>query len=960
MEVEEELHYEGEFPSGHDGAEVQPPASLHAEGKQQAPVPAWFTGQSGGCTGARWFEPELLRLLLQRARSPLLRGGWCLFAGADNEEEALPGEPQRDASLPRSPGFGGGPNCSSGEGVEEEEQQQHEQEQQQLQEDAQQQEVHQEQQEQEEGGEGSGTRSNGDLNGAALGGGPGGRRTQYRVLISNLDTSVQWQDLKDFGRKAGEVNYANVISIRGKKYGVLEYCEEASMEAAIRDLDGARLRGTEVILKRDRGDFDALLSSAPPRWFPGSGGGPRGLRPSGRLLRGAPRGPLSSSNEWYSGAAPEPSDLRMREHQRPGELSGGAPLRALDYHSRDGGPAYSGVRGSRLSGRGAPVDLGLPPERHHHGSYGGGGGSPPLPPLRGSRGGAMLVEEELLGPRRMRSPPRSSTRAAAQGPPPVRASRRSRSASPSWRGPPVHAGYRGASGKDAFAASRGGAAYEDSPAWREGPPPPSSHRDGGPHREGPRREHYRRNGGGLPSYLNGEEAEVYEAEEILGSKLGGYHGGRPLPPREMDRVSSPPPQHAYSRGGPSPASGGDRAMPALGSGGPSRGAWERGPRRGTGSPRRTRGPPPSAAFGGGPSSSRGFEGKGRSLSRERRPYDEAKRRRTSPPPAGGMLMCMYGSQPQGEGGDWRPRQLEVGGGGASLNTEAGVEGGPLVGYSRRRHRSRSPRGGREAPSYSAASHGGQLLSEGGLRQQHPYGANIGGGSAGPSGLGVGGPPGGGGPSRSSRSRREDLSAARAGGAGAPNGGGGPHHHGDDAYVNSWGVGGSSSRRGDGRDGDVWCERALVSSDASQQPQFGGPPPPPHRRGGGESPPMRRRHMGAPEGPPPPDARYVGSFGELRGRTSEHQGGAAGGHLPRGGVSTAEERRGGVISSSGSSRNHRGSGLQGGALGPPPPQPLRSGGLSLRDGAATLTVHRAPPHGGPQREAAAFGQLSYRA
>ncbi|KAL8442065.1 hypothetical protein Emag_006662 [Eimeria magna] len=869
-------------------------------------------------TGLRRRWSSLLPLCMQKASSsgpapsaPCVASSMLgIRARAENEEEALPGEGLKESSPPRSPGFSGGPNCSSGEGAEEEEQQQQQQQQeeQQLQEDQQQEE---QQQQQEEGADASGARSNEDSGGAALGGGPGGRRTQYRVVCPS-------PKLQSYACK-----YACS--------GVLEYCEAASMEAAIRELDGARLRGTEVIIKRDRGDFDALLSSAPPRW----------VSSRGRLLRGAPRGPPSSSAQWYGGPAADPPDLRMREHQRPGEMSGGGPLRTPDYQSRNGGgPPYPGARGSRLSGRGAPVSLGPPPERYHHGSYGGGGGGPPLPTPRGSRGGGMLVDEELLGPRRMHSPPRSSTRAAAaQGPPTLRAPRRSRSASPSWRGPPVHAGYRGASGKDAFGASRGAAAYEDIPARREGPPPLSSHRDGGPYREGSRREYYRRNGGGPPSYMNGEEeAEMFE--DIVGGKPGVYHRGRPLPPaREMERMSPPPHQHAYSRGPPPPSSGGDRAMPALVSGGPSRGAWERAPRREPGSPRRTRGPPTAVGLGGGPSGSRGYEADDRSRSRSlgRRPYDEAKRRRPSSPPGGGMLVSMYGSQPQ----------ATVGGG--PPNTDAGVEGGPLVGYSRRRPRSRSPRGGREAPPYKAAPHGVHYLSEGG-RQQHAYG----GGSGGPSGLGVGGPPGGG-PSRSSRSRREDLSAGRSGGAGAPSGGGGPHHPGDEAFVNSWGESGSSSRRGEG---GVWGERGLLSSDASQQPQFGAAPPIPHRRGGADSPPpMRRRHMGAPEGAPAPDARYAGSFGELRGRTSEHQGGAAGGHLPRGGVGTAEERRGG---SSSSSWSHRGSGLQEGALGPPPAQPFRSsGGPSRRDGASTLNISRGP-HGGPQRDSAAFGQLSYRA
>lgn len=638
------------------------------------------------------------------------------------------------------------------------------------------------------------------------------------------------------------------------------------MEAAIRELDGTRLRSSHVVIKRDRGDFEALISSGPPRWV--AEGGLRGARPPPRGPMNPPRG--HPQPRWNQGPLLASPDMRVRERPPPEMVA--EPLRGPDYGTRSGGGPPPASRGGR--GGGGPPLLLRPGEGLHHPLRGGSGErhhqpyGGALPASRNSR--ATPMGEDLFGPRRVHSPGRGRVTEPSRGP------RRSRSHSPSWRAPPVHAGYRELTGKEGLTGGRI-AIYEPPTAWR---PPP---------REGSRRDYSRRDGGA--PYTNGGTGDVMGAEGPS-YKHSSFHGG---PLREGERASPPLPL-PYPRGAPPPA-----AEP-LPSSGPSRGGWDRGSRRPP-SPRRARPPPPQ--FSGGGASSRGYGGEGRSRSRsrswDRRPYSETKGRRGSPP--AGMLL-MFGSAPSAgpADADWRSR---------ASGTEGPLpnDGGPLPADTRRRQRSRSPRGGREGPYPAAPPH---LLQEGRHLATAP---TLPGGLVSPQG----------GPPRPPRDRREDM-PTRSGGPG------GPSHH-QEAFT-PWG--------GNRRE-ESWGERGPPPPEMAQ-PHFGGAS---HRRG--DSPPMRRRHMGAPEGASS-ETRYVGSFGDLRGRGDPPPqvllpGGPPAAHLPRGGAGATEERRGG------GGWSYRPSGGDGNA-GPPPQ--FRGGPVSRREGPPP-PLNRGPPG---QREP--FGQLPYRA
>jgi hypothetical protein len=69
----------------------------------------------------------------------------------------------------------------------------------------------------------------------------GGRRSEWRVIVTHLPRGTSWQDLKDFMRKGGDVIYADVDAYGD---GVVEYSNEDDMEHAVRKLDDIEFRNS--------------------------------------------------------------------------------------------------------------------------------------------------------------------------------------------------------------------------------------------------------------------------------------------------------------------------------------------------------------------------------------------------------------------------------------------------------------------------------------------------------------------------------------------------------------------------------------------------------------------------------------------------------------------------------------------------------------------------------------------
>ncbi|TFK54652.1 hypothetical protein OE88DRAFT_1623028 [Heliocybe sulcata] len=78
-----------------------------------------------------------------------------------------------------------------------------------------------------------------------------------RLIVSGISRDTSWQDLKDFGREAGSVSYAD-IDRDNPGNGILEYLAREDADRAVKDLDGKDLRGraVRVTLDDSRGGAD--------------------------------------------------------------------------------------------------------------------------------------------------------------------------------------------------------------------------------------------------------------------------------------------------------------------------------------------------------------------------------------------------------------------------------------------------------------------------------------------------------------------------------------------------------------------------------------------------------------------------------------------------------------------------------------------------------------------------------
>jgi hypothetical protein len=78
-------------------------------------------------------------------------------------------------------------------------------------------------------------------------------KSHLRITISNIEGPVSWQDLKDWARVCGNVNFANVFNGKdGEKVGVIEYEKEEEFESALTKLEDEPLKGHHVKVAKVR------------------------------------------------------------------------------------------------------------------------------------------------------------------------------------------------------------------------------------------------------------------------------------------------------------------------------------------------------------------------------------------------------------------------------------------------------------------------------------------------------------------------------------------------------------------------------------------------------------------------------------------------------------------------------------------------------------------------------------
>jgi len=113
---------------------------------------------------------------------------------------------------------------------------------------------------------------------------------ENRVYVGNLSFQVRWNDLKDFMREAGNVVFAEVMTLpngMSKGCGVVEYSTREEAQKAIAELNEQSLLGRQLFIREDR-EEEARYGAAAVSGRPGSeeygGGGRGGFR--GRGSRG--------------------------------------------------------------------------------------------------------------------------------------------------------------------------------------------------------------------------------------------------------------------------------------------------------------------------------------------------------------------------------------------------------------------------------------------------------------------------------------------------------------------------------------------------------------------------------------------------------------------------------------------------------------------------------------------------
>ena len=68
-----------------------------------------------------------------------------------------------------------------------------------------------------------------------------------------MSEKTAWQDLKDHMKKVGAVKWAKIHPVR-KGHGMVEFVDKFGMERAIKELNGSRLNGRKIKLKKKISD----------------------------------------------------------------------------------------------------------------------------------------------------------------------------------------------------------------------------------------------------------------------------------------------------------------------------------------------------------------------------------------------------------------------------------------------------------------------------------------------------------------------------------------------------------------------------------------------------------------------------------------------------------------------------------------------------------------------------------
>uniref|UniRef100_A0A8C4Q413 Serine and arginine rich splicing factor 5 n=2 Tax=Eptatretus burgeri TaxID=7764 RepID=A0A8C4Q413_EPTBU len=147
-------------------------------------------------------------------------------------------------------------------------------------------------------------------------------RTDHRLLVENLSSSVSWQDLKDYMRQAGEVIFADAHRSRQNE-GVVEFASRSDMMNALDKLDGKEINGRKIHLreeKKQRSRSHSRSRSRTPRSGTSPARGARRRSSSGSSVSRSP-GQRRQDSPGHSSPAPDATEQKTFRSRSRSESS---------------------------------------------------------------------------------------------------------------------------------------------------------------------------------------------------------------------------------------------------------------------------------------------------------------------------------------------------------------------------------------------------------------------------------------------------------------------------------------------------------------------------------------------------------------------------------------------------------------------------------------------------------------
>jgi arginine/serine-rich splicing factor 4/5/6 len=76
---------------------------------------------------------------------------------------------------------------------------------------------------------------------------------EFCIRVEGIGSRTTWKELKDFARKSGRVEYADIWNEGSRKYGIIKYDNYGDFKDALDNLDDTKLDGSYVRLTKEGG-----------------------------------------------------------------------------------------------------------------------------------------------------------------------------------------------------------------------------------------------------------------------------------------------------------------------------------------------------------------------------------------------------------------------------------------------------------------------------------------------------------------------------------------------------------------------------------------------------------------------------------------------------------------------------------------------------------------------------------